>query len=77
MAAQLPDINFDHEYRDGIVHSNPTDYERETRNADRRPLDILRAAFNKYIVGNNINSNTIGLQILYFITQRRKYSDRF
>jgi hypothetical protein len=64
----LPDINFDHEFRDGIAPSNPEDYERETRNINRDPLNIIRAAFKKYIVGNNINSNTIGLQILYFET---------
>jgi hypothetical protein len=69
MADNLPDINFDHEYRDGIVHHNPVDYEQETRNADRRPLDILRAAFKKYIVDQALNSNTIGLQILYFERQ--------
>jgi hypothetical protein len=68
MAAGLPNINFDHEYRNGIAHRNRQDYERETRNADRRPLDILRAAFKKYIVDQELNSNTIGLQILYFET---------
>ena len=82
-ASWWPDNNYDHNAGDPGLWPEEQGININPNNLG--PIEILRAAFQKYIVDTAIESNTIGLQIIYkespkddfksmFIT-RRQYPD--